>query len=187
MAEVKNNIITEGLSGILGDRIVFRQMRGKTIISVKPKKAEKYSEKQLEAKRRFQYAVFYGKSVTADPAKKAEYEAAKGKKFNSAYQVAVADFLNAPDIEEVNLKEYKGEIGDVITIRVSDDFKVQEVKISIHNPNGTLVEEGNAVLQHGGVDWKYEATAVNDSMEGDKISIAAYDTPGNTSVEEQTL
>ncbi|TCN72288.1 hypothetical protein [Acetobacteroides hydrogenigenes] len=187
MAEVKNNIITQGVSGMLGDQIVFRQIKGKTIISVKPKQPEKYSDKQLEAKRKFQSAVIYGKSATADPVKKAEYEAGKDDKFSSAYQVAVADFLNAPDIEDVNLKGYKGNVGDVITIRVTDDFKVAEVKVSIHNPDGSLVEEGNAVQLLGGVDWSYKATAKNDSLAGDKITITAYDMPGNETAKDSTL
>lgn len=187
MAEVKNNIITQGVSGMLGDQIVFRQIKGKTIISVKPKQPEKYSEKQLEAKRKFQSAVIYGKSATADPIKKAEYETGKGEKFSSAYLVAVADYLNAPDIENVILKEYKGNVGDVITIRVTDDFKVAEVKVAIHNPDGSLVEEGNAVQLLGGVDWCYKATAKNESLDGDRITISAYDMPGNETVSEQTF
>jgi signal peptidase I len=187
MAEVKNNIVTQGVSGMLGDQIVFRQIKGKTIISLKPKQPEKYSEKQLEVRRRFQSAVIYGKSATADPAKKAEYEAGKGDKFNSAYHVAVADFLNAPDIQEVNLKGYKGNVGDVITIRVTDDFKVAEVTVTIRNPDGTLVEEGKAAPLPGGVDWSYKATAKNDSLVGDRITITAYDMPGNETVKNSPL
>ncbi|WP_320054697.1 hypothetical protein [uncultured Acetobacteroides sp.] len=160
MAEVKNNIVTQGVSGKLGDMIVFRQVHGRTIIAAKPKQSEKKSEKQVEHQKRFQSAVIYGKAATADPAKKAEYEAGKGDKYNSAYQVAVADFLNAPDIQEVNLKGYKGNVGDVITIRVTDDFKVAEVTVAIRNPDGTLLEKGNAVQQPGGADWCYKATAL---------------------------
>jgi hypothetical protein len=187
MAEVKNNIVTHGVSGKLGEMIVFRQVNGKTIMAMAPKQTGKYSDKQLEAKRRFQSAVIYGKAATADPLVKAEYEKGKGGKFTSAYQVAVADFLVAPDIQEVNLKEYKGNVGDVITIRVTDDFKVDEVTVSIHNPDGVLVEEGKAVQLLGGVDWTYKATVKNESLAGDKITITAYDMPGNETVKGSTL
>jgi len=37
MAESKNNIITHGLSGKVGDLIVFSQRNGKTIVSRAPK------------------------------------------------------------------------------------------------------------------------------------------------------
>lgn len=36
MAHVKKNIVTEGLSSMLGNSIVFRNRGGKTIVSVKP-------------------------------------------------------------------------------------------------------------------------------------------------------
>jgi hypothetical protein len=187
MAEVKNNIVTQGVSGMLGDMLVFRQVNGRTIIATKPKQSDKKSEKQLEHQKKFQSAVFYGKTATANPVLKAEYETGVNEKFNSAYQVAVADFLNAPDIEDVNLKEYRGNVGDTIIIRVTDDFKVVEVKVAIHNPDGSLVEEGNAVQLLGGVDWSYKATVKNDSLEGDKITIMAYDMPGNETVMDSTL
>ncbi len=172
---------------MLGDMIVFRQVNGRTIIATKPQQSEKKSEKQLAHQKKFQSAVIYGNSVTADPAKKAEYEAGKGEKFNSPYQVAVADFLNAPDIEEVNLKMYSGSIGDLITIRATDDFKVSEVLVSIHNPDGSLVEEGSAVQKAGTPDWVFTAKVKNESLAGDKITITAYDMPGNETVEEKTL
>jgi hypothetical protein len=187
MAEVKNNIVTQGVSGMLGDMIVFRQVNGKTVIATKPKKSEKQTEKQLEHQKRFQSAVIYGKAASADPAQRAIYQEGVNEKLGSPYMVAVADFLNAPDIEDVNLKGYKGNVGDAIIIRVTDDFKVAEVKVAIHNPDGSLVEEGNAVQLLGGVDWSYKATVKNDSLDGDRITIMAYDMPGNETVEEETL
>jgi len=36
MAQSKNNIITHGLSGKVGDLIVFRSWNGKTIVASKP-------------------------------------------------------------------------------------------------------------------------------------------------------
>lgn len=187
MAEVKNNIVTQGVSGMLGDMIVFRQVNGKTIMAVKPKQSDKKSEKQLARQEHFQSAVIYGKSSAANPALKAEYGSGVNEKLNSPYMVAVADFLNAPSIQEVNLKEYTGNVGDRITIRVTDDFKVAEVKVAIHNPDGTLVEEGNAVQALAGFDWTYTATVKNVSLDGDRITITAYDMPGNETTEEKSL
>lgn len=186
MAEVKNNIVTQGASGMLGDMIVFRQVNGKTIMATKPRQSEKKSEKQIEHQARFQKATIYGRSAVAKPELKSEYEAAVGEKGNSAYQVAVADFLNAPSIQEVNLSKYHGNVGDVISILVTDDFKVQRVEVEIHDPDGTLVEAGCAVAGFG-VEWVYTATVKNASLAGDKITITAFDLPGNTDVEDKTL
>ena len=38
MAKSENNIITHGLSGKIGDLLVFKQVNGKTIVSKVPKK-----------------------------------------------------------------------------------------------------------------------------------------------------
>jgi hypothetical protein len=57
---------------------------------------------------------------------KAAY-AAKAKKGWTAYNAAVADFLNAPDIDTIDLSGYTGQPGDPIRIIVTDDYKVQEL------------------------------------------------------------
>ena len=189
MAESKNNIITHGLSGKVGDIIVFSQRGGKTIVSKAPKQRKgEPSEKQKAHTQKFQQAVIYGKSALADPTLKAIYESgANTDKSISAYNVAVADMLSAPKIEEINLSTYNGEIGDTITVRVTDDFQVVAVSISIENADGTLVEKGNALPAPNGLDWIYTATAKNSDLSGDKITILASDTPDNMSEKMHTL
>lgn len=49
MAESKNNIVTHGLSGKVGDLLVFSQRNGKTIVSKAPK--ERTGELQISRKR----------------------------------------------------------------------------------------------------------------------------------------
>lgn len=182
MAQSKNNIITHGLSGKVGDIIVFSQRGGKTIVSKAPRKRTgEDSEKQKEQQAKFQQAVLYGKSVIADPTQKELYEST-GKR---AYNVAVADMLNAPKIEKIDLTSYTGQIGDTIKIRVMDDFAVTSVKVIIENSDGSLVEQGNATLQ--GIDWVYTATATNPDLSDDKIIIQATDIPANLSEKTQTL
>lgn len=174
MAQSKNNIVTHGLSGKVGDILVFSQRNGKTIVSKAPKKRKgEDSEKQKEQQAKFQQAVLYGKSVLANPAQKELYEST-GRK---AYNVAVADLLNAPKIESINVSNYKGIIGDTIIIRATDDFKVVSVKVIIQNADGSLVEEGEAILQ--GIDWIYTVTTNNSDFLGDKIIVQASDIPAN--------
>ena len=135
---------------------------------------------------RFQEAVIYGKSVLTDPTTKALYEekTAPGK---SAYNVAVADYFNAPNIKEVDLSNYTGEEGSTIRIKATDDFEVADVQVKIANADGTLVEVGNAVLQSDGLFWLYTATKLNESLQGDKITVTVSDIPGNNTIEEKTL
>ncbi|ATA75210.1 hypothetical protein [Capnocytophaga sp. H2931] len=182
MAQSKNNIVTHGLSGKVGDILVFSQRNGKTIVSKAPKKRKgEDSEKQKQQQAKFQQAVLYGKAVLADDNQKALYETT-GKK---AYNVAVADLLNAPKIESINVSNYKGNAGDTIVIRATDDFKVVSVKVIIQNADGSLVEEGEAVLQ--GIDWIYIATAQNPDLSGDKIIIQASDIPANVTEKTEIL
>ncbi|MEI6754912.1 MAG: hypothetical protein WCK78_17330 [Paludibacter sp.] len=187
MAESKNNVLTHGLTGLVGDMIVFRSRGGKTFVSTKPKaRTGEMSEGQKEHIGKFQEAVLYAKAAVADPIKKAGYAQAASEN-QTPYNVAVADFFHAPDIKDVDLSKYTGKVGETITIRATDDFKVMEVSVAIYNADGTEVEHGLAVLSANGVDWIYTATTENASLDGDRIVIRASDLPGNVTEETTNL
>ncbi|MCE5331056.1 MAG: hypothetical protein LLF95_02825 [Bacteroidales bacterium] len=187
MAQSKNNIITHGLSGKVGDLIVFRNRNGKTIVASKPKeRTGELSPAQKEHHKLFQQAVIYAKSALVNPETKEAYKEAADEG-ESAYNVAVADFMNAPDIDEIDLSKYTGKIGDTMTITVTDDFKVAEVSVTIFNEDGTEVEHGLAQSGLGGLQWLYTATAANSSLVGDKIIVRAYDLPHNKTEEERVI
>lgn len=53
-----------------------------------------------------------------------------------------------------------------------------------------LTLHGSFMLKEGFVllpDWVFTAKVKNESLAGDKITITAYDMPGNETVEEKTL
>jgi hypothetical protein len=107
MAKSKNNVLTHGLSGKIGDLNVFKQLNGQTIVSAVPRKVETESEKQKEHRSRFQKASHYAKmaqheGIYADVAK---------QKGITSYAVAVADFMNAPDIEKLTLRIIRERLG----------------------------------------------------------------------------
>lgn len=184
MAKVEKNIVIQGASGKLGDLIVFRQVRGKTIMTAKGQRTKKMSEKQKEVTQKFQRAVMYGKASIADESTKELYLSGVTSKKHNPYLVAVADFLNAPDFQSVDFTGYEGNVGDTIVIRVTDDFMVANVEVEISNPDGSIVESGNAIQSSIGLDWVYTATVQNDTIEGDKITISAYDLPNNKAVHD---
>lgn len=103
----------------------------------------------------------------------------------STYNVAVADLLNAPDIEEINLSGYAGNPGDIIKITATDDFGVVAVNLKIENSDGTLVEQGAAV--NNGAEWIYTATTLNPDLTGDKITVTASDAPANLTEESKIV
>ncbi len=187
MAESKNNVITHGLSGKLGDLIVFRNRNGKTIVANKPRaRTGNMSEAQKEHVNQFQEAVLYGKSVMVDPAMKAVYEPTVDEGL-TVYNVAIADFFHAPEIKKIDVSRYTGKTGSIIKVEATDDFKVKEVSVGIFNADGSEVEHGSALLSANGIDWIYTVTTENTSLAGDKIVVQASDLPGHTTLGEKVL
>ncbi|RAK70532.1 hypothetical protein [Hymenobacter edaphi] len=189
MARVSNNIITQGLSGTIGGTLVFRQVGGQTVVAAAPRESDKAPTARQQAhQERFQMAALYAKAQLADPGSKAEYEAARPEAGTaSAYAIAVADFMQAPDIHSIDLSQYEGRVGDTIRVRVTDNFKVTATRVRIENADGTLVEETAAVREANGLDWVFTATVANASLVGDKITVLASDKPGNQTRETRSL
>jgi hypothetical protein len=109
MGKSDDNVLTHGLRGKIGDLLVFRIVNGKTIVAKTPSTANRTpTQKQLEQQEHFQEAVIYGKTVQVTPELKAQYETEvpEGK---SVYQIALADFLKAPKIKEVDVNNYTGQ------------------------------------------------------------------------------
>jgi hypothetical protein len=187
MAESKKNDVTLGMSGKFGEMFVFRQKDGKTIASRAPgpRTGEPTADQQA-VRGKFQLAVIYGKTVMANELLKHDYKS-RAEPGQTAYNVAIADYFQAPDIVEVDLSQYTGQIGQQIRIRVTDDFEVTSVAVTIHNQDGTLQEEGDAAMTPNKLDWIYTANSTNASLSGDKITIMATDTPANMTKKEQVL
>jgi len=72
-------------------------------------------------------------------------------------------------------------------VRAVDDFEVKEVTVSIQNADGTEVESGAAVFQEETIWWRYTATTINESLDGDKIIVRVSDIPGNLTEEEKVI
>jgi hypothetical protein len=186
MAKQSGNVVTHGLSGKVGDLLIFRQRNGQTVVAKIPAVSNKVTEAQLAQRRKFQRAVLYSGAVASDPALNEAY-AAQAKRGQTSRNVAVADFLRAPDIDVIDLTNYHGQPGDVIRIEVTDDFALKEVKVVITNPDGSLVEEGYAKPEAVGYEWTYTATAANEDLKGDRIEVYASDTPGNIAQKAEEL
>lgn len=92
MARIKNNSVTVGLSGAIGD-LIFKQYSYGTVASKRPDRSKvKLSKNQKAANQNFKHAVFYAKQVLRDPKLQKQY-AAQVKKGKSLYHAALADYL----------------------------------------------------------------------------------------------
>jgi hypothetical protein len=180
MAKVRDNLITEGLSGKLGKRLVFRKSRGGgTILAVSPvySTTREYSETELEHQEAFRKAIQYAKVAKDQPL---YVQRARGTEA-TAYNLAVADWFGRPEILMVDTTEWDGQIGQIIRIKAQDDTQVKSVYVSIEGADDTVFEQGQAVLS--GTDslwWVYTATSLLPAQSNPRIVVTARDLPGNS-------
>lgn len=187
MAKVKKNTVTQDPSEKLGNNLVFRHRGDQTIVAVAPQKTKREpTEAQQRQNRKFRNATIYGKQAIQDSTVRAAYQA-QAKDGQSAYNVAIADYLNAPSIEELELGAYQGAKGSEFVLPVVDDYLVTEVSVALYNRAGALVEEGLAQQHENGVDWVYTTQKQNAEVKGSKLIVRASDLPGNTVEKEVVL
>ncbi|MPQ46995.1 hypothetical protein GCQ56_08195 [Marinifilum sp. N1E240] len=188
MAVVKKNLVTSGLSGKLGQNLVFRQNGGKTILSSAPQRSGESTSEQIVQQDKFKHATQFAKVQMSIPEMKEEYkQSAKKKGMPSAYNMAVADYFHSPEIGDLNVSNYHGEVGNEIEIIAFDDFKVEHVEVEIYHNDGSLVEKGLANKNGSDNEWHYAATVANAEFSGDKIVVKAFDYPGNEADKELVL
>lgn len=188
MASSKFNVLTHGLSGLVGDMLVFRQKAGRTIVASRPRPTSRPVKAiALAIRDRFRRAASYAASVMSNLVLKDEYQLT-AKPGQSAYNMAFTDYQKAPEIyEDINLAVYTGAIGEAIEVSVMDDFRVESVSVQIRTAGDTLIEEGAAVQSVNGLDWVYTTTAENAELLGTRIIITAKDLPGNETVLEKIV
>jgi hypothetical protein len=189
VAKVRLNPILEQLRGQVGD-LVFRRYGDQVVVARKPDVSEReWSEAQIAHRERFRQATIYGRMVMADAEARALYEEAARVKGKPLFSLMVADFFNAPSIEEVDLSGYAGGVGDVIVVVAHDDFAVAGVDVSLAGGDGNPIESGAAVeTPPGSGRWVYTATAAVETGATVRIAVAARDRPGSVArVEEERV
>lgn len=172
------------MRGGLGD-LVFRSLNGQTILSGKPDfSGVTATEGQAEQRERFKQAVAYGRMVLTDPEARAVYEEAAERKGKPAFALTVADFMNAPSVDEIDLSDYGGAEGDPIYIRTHDDISVVGVTVSITDGAGTALEDGSAELDAANTRWIYTAKTAIATGTNVRILVTASDRPDGQSTQE---
>ena len=181
MAKLGRNLITQNPNA----NIVYKR-REKRNPSANGEQESDFRDQLMSNPAKYQEAILYAKGEMEDPGSK-EYYQENTEIEEDAYKVALADFYNAPSIDEVDLSGYKGKVGDKIIVRAVDDFAVDTVYIAIYNDDGSKLEEGYALLATNNIDWIYTATKDNSLLKHDKIIIRATDRPGNIVEKEEEL
>ena len=181
MAKVKLNPVLEQIRGQVGD-LVFKHYGDEMVVGRKPDRSGILpTEGQLEHQERFRQAVLYGRLVMADPQKKAGYEQAAKAKGKPLFSLTIADFFNAPVVDEVDLSAYSGAAGDPIVVRAHDDFQVTRLRVNVSDVSGEGIESGEAEetpVKSG--RWVYTATAAVLAGTNVRIAVTVSDQPGGT-------
>jgi signal peptidase I len=189
MPKIGNNPIMKGLSGMLGDVVVYREQRGTMVMSNRPKKPAAPTNHQKLQGSKFRQAVAYAHAQMEIPEAKAEYDARiDNKKFVSGFSVAVTDYLKGPEITAIEASEYRGQVGDPIVIVAIDNFKVTDVNVQIRSAADALIEEGPAIQNPANeLAWIFATTQANAQLAGTKIVVRAKDKPNNVTTKELVL
>ena len=174
-------------SGALGE-MVFRQVRGKVVVSRKGTMSAEPTAGQTAHRARFKQAAAYGKSVMADEGVRALYEEVAKAKDVPVFALTIADFFNVPSIVEVDASNYNGQAGGTIKVITADDFGVVNLNVVITDADeGNVIETGQAVESPVGTGyWLYTATSTAPAGILAGIQVTATDRPGGTAVQRGT-
>ena len=159
MSDVELNETINGYRGSIG-KLVFKKYKGRTIVGRKVKSSKPPTEGQLAHRAEFKEASDFAKTVKADPALLAFYEPIAKQREVTVRVVAMGDYMKKPTIKPLDLSGYRGQVGDVITIKATDDIGLADLHVKIASSEGTLIEHGPA--EEIGVrsgKWIYTATA----------------------------
>ena len=165
MAGIKTNVIVEGLSGKLGNQLVFRHLRdGRTIVCLKPDFSRRVlSNDQKAHQERFRAAAAYAREASLS---QPIYAKLAARTIKNAYNLALGDWFHPPVIHSIEKRDGK------IFVQASDDVCVASLRVMIVDEAGTMLEQGEAVQLEGDV-WEYQP-----ATEG-KVMAEACDLPGN--------
>ena len=177
------------LSGLLGESVSVRKVRGRVVITNhRPRPNTEVSPARAAVLAKFREAAQYAKQQISLPASRELYQKGITSSLRSAYGVAMGDYLAEPKVHFIETIGYRGNVGDMIDVKATDDFMVTGVKVVITASDGTVIEEGEAGPDQLKINiWSYQTTVANPSLPGTTIKAIAFDRPGNKASLEVTL
>ena len=136
---IQTSAIFKGFSGNIDSQLLFRQSRGKTIVSKFPDRSRViYSEKQKQEQRRFADAVSFAQVVIADKGLKQVYSLkAVALGFRSAWNVAIAEFMSDQPLQAKKKKIPFDQ--SQLNFRADSGIRVKLFKVAEEQP-GLLVK-----------------------------------------------
>ena len=178
MAIIDHNIITTGLHGRVGN-LIFRRWGEKTVVSAAPGRTDRrWSRLQRSNRERFSSAMAWAKEAMKDPEKRKGFQK-KAKGMQTAWNVAVSEYMMRPLIEEADVSGYHGKKGDQLRVRTGKTFRVSAVIITILSAQGLIIETGMAARVGGTNGWVYSATTHNPDPDECRIRVKVTSRSGD--------
>ncbi len=178
MATVATNPIMNGLSGMLGKTIVFKNWRNKTIVASYSAPSKKQSEAQRANRSKFREAANWAHAVLNDPERKAYYQK-KARKLGlpNAYTAAITDYMRKPQISNIIKRE-----GATSCFVYKKDFAVKSAEVNITAPDGTTASRtvqalasGECWIQLNDIELNLKIKVFVVDAAGRRLEVLTYD------------
>lgn len=157
--------------------IASKTSTGQTLITRKPipDPNPEFTGSQKSMRKIVRRAVTYAEFAWEQPI----YQSKAMGTCNSAYNLAVADYLGKPEVLHMDLRDWGRNVGQNIHIQAKDNFMVLSVRLVIREGD-CIVEEGDAVQSEiNPLWWTYTTTTPVNREPGLFLDAFAYDLPGN--------
>lgn len=178
---ILTNVVSQA-HGRIGD-YELRRHKGQTVLQARQKRRAPWSRKQHRQREHFAAHIAYARSVGADPALRAHYDAAgaRQKKPLNYFQMAVRDHAHAPDIPRFEPADFRPDTGGEVRLYARDDCEVTRVHVIVRDAAGTVLHHGDAEPWLG--RWRYAIPpAAAGAPAATHVVATVFDRPGNFSI-----
>lgn len=163
------------MSGSLGEQFVICKGRaGNTVVSNRPTFSpdRQFNATQLAHREAFKQAIAYAKTAKQE---ELYITKAQGTTMN-AFNAAVADWFNKPQVLEIDTAGWDGSIGGIIRVKAMDDPRVNRVHVEIRDGDGNIFEQGEASPADG-LWWSYTTSAAVPMQSTPFVNVTVHDRP----------
>src|SRR5574339_502913 len=121
MTKVRFHGPIAGFSGAMGE-MVFADTKSKNRTTAYLKAHNAPSEAQIAHREHWRESSTRAQQALEDPIRREFYEEIARQRYVPPYLAAFVDFLVAPTFKPFDLSEYKGNVGDKISVIAKDDI-----------------------------------------------------------------
>ncbi len=181
MAKLNQNSLLTALQGSVGDLVIVHS-NGKAWSRAKPSVKPKSTPRRKAHQHKLTTAARWTTVLLKQaPEVVARYtEAAEGTPW-SWQNLAIADYMHGPVIDDIDLSGYTGHRGEPIRVQARDNVRppmklgVAEVRVLIRAASGEIVERG--VAARDGDSWVYVTKEEVTPAQIVQVEVTAVDQP----------